>query len=404
MKILFDENMPYAKEFFSEFCIADDLIPFSGRNLTAAQVNDAEVLLVRSITQVNEALLKDNNKLSFVGTATIGMDHIDQDYLAKRNIAFHSAPGCNAISVAEYVISSLVVLAERYLLELTKLTVGIVGGGNTGTRLSEKLTALGIKYKICDPLLAQSKNDTRDFVSLDEVLQCDVISLHVPKIVEGDYPTYHLLNKARLNKLTEQQILISTCRGEVIDNQALLALKQQGHGLKVVLDVWEGEPEVLTPLIDYTEIATAHIAGYSLEGKSRGTEMLYQALCQHLEKRENISSYLEKSLEKNLQKASKEESTKTLQCKLSDLLPTASISSVELKQEFNDVMLNQLVKMVYDVRRDDAIFRQQLSSQGFDNLRKNYPVRREFSAVQVTLLPNALSDVPHRLGFSKNHT
>jgi len=198
--------------------------------------------------------------------------------------------------------------------------------------------------------------------------------------------------------------LISACRGEVIDNQALLALKQQGHGLKVVLDVWEGEPEVLTPLIDYTEIATAHIAGYSLEGKSRGTEMLYQALCQHLEKRENISSYLEKSLEKNLQKASKEESTKTLQCKLSDLLPTASISSVELKQEFNDVMLNQLVKMVYDVRRDDAIFRQQLSSQGFDNLRKNYPVRREFSAVQVTLLPNALSDVPHRLGFSKNHT
>jgi len=396
MKILFDENMPYAKEFFSEFCAADELIPFSGRNLTAAQVNDAEVLLVRSITQVNEALLKDNNKLSFVGTATIGMDHIDQDYLAKRNIAFHSAPGCNAISVAEYVISSLVVLAERYLLELTKLTVGIVGGGNTGTRLSEKLTALGIKYKICDPLLAQSKNDTRDFVSLDEALNCDVISLHVPKIVEGDYPTYHLLNKARLNKLTEQQILISACRGEVIDNQALLALKQQGHGLKVVLDVWEGEPEVLTPLIDYTEIATAHIAGYSLEGKSRGTEMLYQALCQHLEERENVSSYLEK----NLDKKAKEE----WQCKLSNLLPPASISSVELKQEFNDVMLNQLVKMVYDVRRDDAIFRQQLSSQGFDSLRKNYPVRREFSAIQVTLLPNALSDVPHRLGFSKNHT
>ena len=375
MKILFDENMPYAKEFFSGFCDTNALIPFSGRGLTAHQVRDADVLLVRSITQVNEALLKDNKNISFVGTATIGTDHIDLDYLAKRNIAFYSAPGCNAISVAEYVISSLVILAERYLLDLSKLSVGIVGGGNTGTRLSEKLTALGIKHKICDPLLEQSPLDSREFVSLDEVLNCDVISLHVPKIVEGNFPTYHLLNEARLNKLTEQQILISACRGEVIDNKALLALKKQGHGLKIVLDVWEGEPEVLIPLIEYTEIATAHIAGYSLEGKSRGTEMLYQALCHH--------SRIEPK------------------CMLVDLLPIASVSAIKLNQEFNQVVLNQLVKLVYDVRRDDAIFRQQLSTQGFDSLRKNYPIRREFSAVQVTLLSNASSDVPHRLGFSK---
>lgn len=375
MKILIDENMPYAKEFFSDFCKVDQLIPFSGRELTSKQVSDADVLLVRSITQVNEALLKDNKNLSFVGTATIGMDHIDQAYLAKRNIAFHSAPGCNAISVAEYVISSLVILAERYLLDIAKLSVGIVGGGNTGTRLSEKLTALGIVHKICDPLLEQSEHDTRDFVSLEEALNCDVISLHVPKIVDGKYPTYHLLDKARLNNLKDNQILISACRGEVIDNQALLELKQQGHCLKVVLDVWEGEPMVLAPLIEHTEIATAHIAGYSLEGKARGTEMLYQALC--------LYSKIEPK------------------CKLINLLPATSISSVKLNQEFNEVVLNQLVKMVYDVRRDDAIFRQQILSQGFDSLRKNYPVRREFSAVQVTLLSNDLSDVPHRLGFSK---
>ena len=375
MKILFDENMPYAKEFFSGLCKEGDLVSFSGRDLTEQQVVDAEVLLVRSITQVNETLLRNNPNIRFVGTATIGMDHIDQVYLARRNISFHSAPGCNAISVAEYVISSLVVLAERYQLDLSKLSVGIVGGGNTGSRLSEKLTALGIEHKICDPLLEQNEDDTRNFVSLDEVLNCDVVSLHVPKVIGGEYPTYHLLNEERLNNFKENQILISACRGEVIDNQALLALKKQGHGLKVVLDVWEGEPLVLTPLIEYTEIATAHIAGYSLEGKSRGTEMLYQALCKHL----NIEP----------------------ECHLVDLLPTANISAVALNKEFDEVMLNQLVKMVYDVRRDDAIFRQQLSSQGFDSLRKNYPVRREFSAVQVTLLPNASSDVPHRLGFNK---
>lgn len=376
MKILFDENMPYAKEFFSDIAGSDtELIPFSGRDLSPEQVLDADVLLVRSITQVDEALLNKNQKLSFVGTATIGTDHIDHAYLAKRNVSFHSAPGCNAISVAEYVISALVILAERYLFDLTKLSVGIIGGGNTGTRLSEKLSALGIQYKICDPLLACDTNDSREFVSLEEALECDVISLHVPKVIDGEYPTYHLLDETRLSNLKDDQILISACRGEVIDNQALLELKKSAHGLKLVLDVWEGEPEVLTALIDYTEIATAHIAGYSLEGKARGTEMLYQALCQHV----NVEPI----------------------CQLTTLLPTASISCVELNQEFNEIVLNQLVKMVYDVRRDDAIFRQQLSSQGFDTLRKNYPTRREFSAVQVILSFNVCSSVPHRLGFSK---
>ncbi len=396
MKIYFDENMPFAKEFFSELCHVNgneqgELVPFSGRTLTAEQVADADVLLVRSITQVNEELLHLNDKLTFVGSATIGMDHIDQNYLAKRNITFHSAPGCNAISVAEYVLSALVVLAERYLLNLSSLTVGIVGGGNTGTRLSEKLTALGIEHKICDPLLGESqaqqqvnqqeqdnietKIDSRDYVSLDEVLACDVISLHVPKIDGGEHPTYQLLNAENLVKLRDDQILISACRGDVIDNHALLALKKSGHGLKVVLDVWQGEPDVLEALIPYTDIATAHIAGYSLEGKARGSEMLYQALCRQLKIKPKYQ--------------------------LANFLPSASIPAIEINQEFSQILLNQLVKMVYDVRRDDAIFRQQLFVQGFDSLRKNYPVRREFSAVTVTLSPKTLTDVPHRLGFNK---
>jgi len=393
MKIYFDENMPFAKEFFSELCHLNhgidgeeqgELVPFSGRTLTAAQVADADVLLVRSITQVNEQLLHLNDKISFVGSATIGTDHIDLSYLAKRNITFHSAPGCNAISVAEYVLSALVVLAERYLLTLSSLTVGIVGGGNTGTRLSEKLTALGIEHKICDPLLAKKQaqdkshnpSDQRHYVPMVDVLACDVISLHVPKVVGGEHPTNKLINAENLALLREDQILISACRGDVIDNHALLALKVAGHGLKVVLDVWQGEPDVLEALIPFTEIATAHIAGYSLEGKARGSEMLYQALCQQL--------------------------TITPKYQLANFLPSASIPAIEINQDFNQILLNQLVKMVYDVRRDDAIFRQQLFIQGFDSLRKNYPVRREFSAVTVNLSSTTYSDVPHRLGFNKN--
>ena len=141
MNIFYDENMPFAKDFFADL---GTLTAFSGRTLTANDVANADVMLVRSITQVNKALLQNNNVLSFVGTATIGVDHIDQNYLASRAINFHSAPGCNAISVAEYVLSAMVVLAERHLLSLSELTVGIVGAGNTGSRLSEKLNALNL--------------------------------------------------------------------------------------------------------------------------------------------------------------------------------------------------------------------------------------------------------------------
>lgn len=389
MKILFDENMPYATRFFADFGKTNgsdpvELVPFVGRELTPEQVADADVLLVRSITKVNAELLKLNSKLTFVGTATIGVDHIDKAYLKSRNITFSSAPGCNAVSVAEYVLSSLVVLAERYLIDLSKLTVGIVGAGNTGTQLSKKLDALSINYKLCDPPLVQA-GDLRQFSSMDEILQCDVISLHVPLITTGNYPTFHLFDKNALAKLSKDQILINACRGEVVDNKALLTIKQQGHGLKLVWDVWENEPDILTELIPHTEIATAHIAGYSLEGKSAGTEQLYQALCQYIDVQPSKQ--------------------------LKAFLPKAEITQVTLQQSFNQDLLIKLVKLVYDVRRDDGLFREKILSnngqlaQYFDALRKNYPTRREFSSLSVrlhhTLLSTANADVPHRLGFTK---
>ncbi|MFT5636189.1 MAG: erythronate-4-phosphate dehydrogenase [Cognaticolwellia sp.] len=372
MNIFYDENMPFAADFFADLGM---LTAFSGRSLSSTAICDADVLLVRSITKVNEALLKQNKTLRFVGTATIGVDHIDQHYLSNRDVNFHSAPGCNAVSVAEYVLSVLVVLAERYLLILSALTVGIVGAGNTGSRLSEKLTALNIKHVLCDPLQAKDPTDKREFVSLEQALSCNVVSLHVPLTRNGKYSTYHLLNGERLARFKDNQILINACRGEVIDNSALLKMKQQGHAVKLVLDVWENEPNILTALIAHCEITTAHIAGYSLEGKARGTEILYRALCQQLGVLPNKQ--------------------------LADFLPTPAISAVEIKQKFDEILLNQLVKLVYDVRRDDAIFRLQINIQGFDHIRKTYPTRREFSSITVNL-NNALSlDVPHQLGFNK---
>ena len=379
MKIYFDENMPFAQEFFESF---GDLVPYEGRNLTCEMVKDADVLLVRSITQVNDNLLHLNNSIQFVGTATIGVDHIDKSYLLNRNVAFHSAPGCNAISVAEYVLSSLVVLAERYQLNLFDMTVGIIGAGNTGSRLSEKLSALNIKHVLYDPPLQLDERDKRNFATLEQVLDCDVVSLHVPKVMEGEHATFHLIDETILKNLRGDQILINACRGEIIDNKALLKIKQSGHPLKLVLDVWENEPNILLDLIPYCEISTAHIAGYSLEGKARGTEMLYRALCQHL----NIVP--KKSL--------------------SDFLPNSGISKIEINQEFNQVLLNQLVKIVYDVRRDDGLFREQITRQfihghAFDYIRKTYPARREFSAIPVGVTEQLKSDIPYRLGFSKSN-
>ncbi len=371
MKIFYDENIPFASEFFADF---GELTAFSGRELTAQQVSNADVLLVRSITPVNAELLHLNQTIKFVGTATIGFDHIDQEYLQQRNIAFSNAPGCNAVSVAEYVLSSIMVLAERYQFNLLNKTIGIVGAGNTGSALAKKLDALGINYLLSDPILA-SQGDLRKFSSLEQVLACDIISLHVPLTKHGNDATLHLLNADRLGQLTGQQILINACRGEVIDNQALLTLKQQQLGPKVVLDVWENEPNVLTELISHCEITTAHIAGYSLEGKSRGTEMLYLALSKLL--------------------------ASEVKYQLSEFLPKASFNTLTALNKSVDSRIASYIFNVYDVRRDDKIFRKQLTTTSFDYLRKNYPVRREFSALELTCEQTTSdSDLLKNLGFN----
>ncbi|OUS29157.1 4-phosphoerythronate dehydrogenase [Thalassotalea sp. 42_200_T64] len=370
MKIYFDENIPYAQEFFADF---GELIAFSGRELSAERVQNADVLLVRSITEVNQQLLHLNNKIKFVGTATIGLDHIDQDYLAARNITFTNAPGCNAVSVAEYVLSAMLVMAQRLQFDLRGKSVGILGAGNTGSRLAEKLTALGIEYFLCDPLL-EAQGDKRQLSSLAQISQCDIISLHVPITKTGACPTFHLFDQLRLTSLTKQQILINACRGEVIDNQALLALKQQGNGPHLILDVWENEPNILTELIPFCAISTAHIAGYSLEGKARGTEMLYQALSKRLARVINKS--------------------------LTDFLPHAVFEQSDFATNEQLDEIKQRIFDVYDVQRDDKIFRSQVESKTFDYLRKNYPVRREFSALESTSQQEKWPGIMSELGFT----
>ena len=372
MNIYIDENIPYARDFFTEHgCLHF----FSGRKVSAEQLIDADVLLVRSITQVNEKLLRLNKKLKFVGTATIGTDHIDQAYLKKRGIVFSSAPGCNKVSVAEYILSSLLALAEQQQFNLSAKSIAIVGAGNTGSAVYRRLNAMGMNCKLYDPPL-QLAGDKRQFCTFKQVLESDIISLHVPKVVQGPFPTVHMFDQAVLSQLSNRQILLNAARGDLIDNQALLKLAEQGLTPTLVLDVWENEPHIDRQLLPYVAIATPHIAGYSLDGRVRGTEMLYQALCDFLQLKVNYTT--------------------------ADFVHSADINRVCISKKIDQPLMKSLMHMIFDVRRDDALFREVIEDvDGFDTMRKTYQERRELSTLTVesSVEQNTLLQL---LGFSTN--
>jgi len=377
MKIVADENIPLINEFFSDI---GDVQLHPGRTLSAEQVHDADILLVRSVTKVNPSLLEGSN-VKFVGTATIGVDHVDTHYLHQHGIGFSSAPGCNANSVVDYVMSVLSVLSvfeegERDGVDPFHKTVGIVGCGNVGGLLAKRLKGLGVTCLLCDPPLAEEQagsdvppNLKTGYVSLEEALQADVVSLHTPLTAEGDHPTYHLLNESTLRLLKPGAILINSGRGPVIDNQALLTMLEQSSAPTVVLDVWESEPDISLPLLKQVALGTPHIAGYSFDGKCRGTEMIYEAACRFfgMPRRKKMGQFM----------------------------PEPSLAGLRFSDEVVKLdAINIATRSCYDVRRDDALFRRtmlnenaqdiELRSKSFDLLRKNYPVRREFSTLKIS--------------------
>jgi len=358
MNLIIDENIAFAKEAFSYF---GKVILVDGRTLTNKVVKDADALIIRSITKVDEELLS-KSKVRFVGTATIGTDHIDLDYLKKHNITCADAKGCNADSVAEYVFTALMKAASEKKLSLKSKTIGVVGIGNIGSRVARIAESFGMKVLKNDPPL-ERKGIGKNYVSLEEILKADIITLHVPLSFEGIDKTHHLINEKILKKIRENIILINTSRGAVIDNEALLD-ESSGKYLELVIDVWENEPDINIDLMKATKIATAHIAGYSFEGKVSGTKMIYKSLCKFL----NIKP--------------------TWQPKL----PLIERKDLQLSDGKSDEeKLFKLFSSIYDIEKDDARLREistyKLNEQAgyFDLLRKSYPVRREFSNFTVQL-------------------
>jgi erythronate-4-phosphate dehydrogenase len=376
MLIVADENIPLLDEFFAGF---GEIRRLPGRGIDAAAVAAVDLLLVRSVTKVDRALLE-GSAVKFVGTCTIGTDHLDLDYFQQAGIAWASAPGCNARGVVDYVLGSLLVLAEQQGVDLASRTYGVIGAGQVGSRLLKVLRGLGWRVLVCDP--PRQAAEGGDFVSLQQVLdECDVISLHTPLERLGEHPTYHLFDSARLAALKPGSWLINASRGAVVDNQALRELLGQRSDLQVVLDVWEGEPQADVELAALCRIATPHIAGYSLDGKLRGTAQIYQALCQHL----GVAPSIE----------------------LAQLMPVPWLSDLTIDASADPAWaLASICRAVYDPRRDDADFRRSLQGDAatrraaFDGLRKHYPMRREIDGLEVCVKGDApeLTNLVQALG------
>ena len=373
MKIIADENIPYVKKCFSS---VGEVTTISGRAITAETVKDADALLVRSITKVDEKLLADSS-VEFVATATIGTEHIEQNYLLKKNIGFASAPGSNANSVAEYIISAILNLAEKYGFDPAEKSIGIIGAGNVGSKVEQKVKSLGMKTFLNDPPLQIQRHDLK-YVELNELFNCDIITLHTPLTSEGIDKTYHLADEKFFNSLKDGVIFINSSRGSVTNTQALKKALATGKVKAAVLDVWDNEPNIDIELLKMVDLATPHIAGYSYDGKVAGMIMIYNSLCKH------FGIETEKIIE--------------------DFLPEPQISKIKIDNTDKNIIL-QAVNQLYNINSDDeelrAISGLAPAEQGgfFDGLRKNYHVRREFQNTVICVNDKKLKKIFNGLGF-----
>jgi erythronate-4-phosphate dehydrogenase len=362
MKIVADGNIPFVAKCFS---LLGEVKVVEGHQITPQAVHDADILLVRSVTRVGAELLS-GSKVRFVGTATIGFDHIDVEFLRQNNIGFASAPGSNANSAAEYVLAALLEIGQRYDIDLEDKSIGIIGAGNVGSRVAKKATALGMKVYLNDPPLQRQTGDPK-YLAIEEIFDCDFITLHTPLTFEGVDKTFHLADEKFFKSLKERCVFFNTSRGGVVDSMALKAAIRSGRLRAVVLDVWENEPNIDMELLRMVDIGTPHIAGYSLDGKVGGMIMIYKTACKYfgLEPEYTIEDFLPE--------------------------PTVRTLRIDPKKGSEQDVLAGAVQKVYDIRKDDARLRWILEKPAgkrgefFDGLRKDYPVRREFGNTQIVL-------------------
>jgi erythronate-4-phosphate dehydrogenase len=378
MHIVIDKNIPFGESVFSTL---GDVTALQTGDFQPATVRNADILIVRSETKVNAELL-DGYPVRFVGTATIGTDHVDTEFLTSHGIGFASAPGCNANSVAEYITAALLTLSGRLGLALPGKILGIVGVGNIGSKVVGVGQALGMTVLQNDPPLARQTGEPR-FLPLDALMEADVITLHVPLSRTGPDATHHFFDAARIGAMKPGSFLINASRGAVVETAAIRDALAGRHLAGAVLDVWEKEPAINAELLSLVNIGTAHIAGYSLDGKVNAVRMIYHALCEHLGV-EPVWTEWEK-------------------------LPAPKSPRISLPAQGGSTedALRTTVAQCYDIELDDKLLRGMLAhpedrrASYFMGLRTGYRMRREFHATTVNVPPGhrGIGDTLNALGF-----
>ena len=360
MKIIADSNIPFVEECFSSL---GDAKAVPAGEITADAVRAADILLVRSVTKVNEELLK-KSSVKFVGSATSGFEHVDIEFLQTNGVGFSYAPGSNANCVAEYVIAALLAVAKKRKFELQGKSVGIIGSGRIGSKVAYKAAALGIKVLLNDPPLQRETNDPK-YLPLGRLYDCDFITMHTPLTFEGIDKTFHLADEAFFDSLKAGAFFINTARGPVADTEALKNAIKSGKSAGAVVDVWENEPNIDNELILKADLSTPHIAGYSLDGKVAGLIMVYQAACEYFGNEPK--------------------------CIADDFLPAPDIPQITIDPDSGTEqnIIHDTAQKIYVINRDDFNTREILivpseqRAKWFNDLRADYPVRREFQNTRI---------------------
>ena len=353
MKIIIDDKIPYIQGAFEEVA---EVIYLPGAKTTSEVVKDADAIVTRTRTICNEKLLA-GSSVKFIATATIGYDHIDTDYCQTAGISWTNAPGCNSKSVEQYIASTLFVLAETKKLQLKDLCIGVVGVGNVGSKVANVCEILGMKVLLNDPPRERAEGSAR-FVSLQQVMeQADIITLHVPLNMKGADATFHLGNDDFFSKLKKKPVLMNSCRGEVVETNAVKSALKNGLLSDFVCDCWENEPAIDLELLSLTTIATPHIAGYSKDGKATGTQMSVKAISDFFNL--GLNNWQPKGVEVPIH-------------------PTLEIDGAGLTEQ---EIISTAILATYDIRNDDRVFRN--DTESFEQQRGDYPVRREFPAFTI---------------------
>ncbi len=358
MKIIADDKIPFLRGVLEPYA---GVVYLPGSRIDRAAVHDADALIIRTRTRVDRDLLE-GSRVQFIATATIGYDHLDTRYLEEAGIAWTNAPGCNSGSVMQYIAAALSHLAEKRGLSFGKTTLGIVGAGHVGSKVARMAELLGLEVLLNDPPRRRREGDG-GFISLPRLLEdSDIVTLHVPLNKEGEDKTLGMVDEFFVSRMKPGAILINSSRGPVVADAVVKEALRNGHLGGAVLDVWNNEPQIDRELMALADLATPHIAGYSVDGKANGTAMSVQALARHFGW--PLSQWFPGELPPPKQ-------------------PVIRLDTVKKGEE---ELLRQAILHTYPIEQDDRALRQ--APESFEELRGNYPVRREFQNYTIQLQPD----------------